>query len=161
MSGFADEFGSEYAVESEIVEWFAANGWEDSSWHNNICPSWSLEYLGTRGDLLAEVFVDAIDPAERECGPEDGPRFSVHIFDEDGELSEDCPDFDTFEQVKARIAELVSSKPPAKTNREKLAGVRASLSILAPRLTDEFREMLKTCDQWLREVHDDLPEDPS
>jgi len=156
VSGFAEEFGPEYAVEAEIVEWFEANGWDDSSWHNNICPSFGLEYPGTRGDLLFEVFVDALDPEEREAGP--GPRFSVHIFDEDGER-ESGPDFDTFEEVRGYIADQMAMQKPPKSHREKLDSVRATLAILSPRLTEEYRGMLRVCDRYLVDVRDSLPED--
>jgi len=99
------EFGSEYAIEAPIVEWFTANGWDDSSWHNNICPSFTKENPGTRGDPVAEVFVDALDPEERECGP--GPRFIIHAFDEDGERNEDGDvEFHTFAEVKAHLEAL-------------------------------------------------------
>jgi len=46
-------------------------GFEDTSWHNNICPSFK------RGDV--EIFVDYADTALRELP--DSPRFSVQRFD--------------------------------------------------------------------------------
>jgi len=45
-----------------------------------------------------------------------------------------------------------------KTNAEKLDGVVASLTILKPRLTTEYRDMLETCVEWLNEVKADIAE---
>lgn len=91
------EFGSEYAVEADLLQWFESNGFDDISWHNDICPSFGIEQPGTRGDLIMSVFVDALDPAERETGPET-PRFSTHWYDENGDVAESF-DFATFAEV--------------------------------------------------------------
>ncbi len=46
-----------------------------------------------------------------------------------------------------------------KTNHEKLEGVRAELTILLPRLTEQYRPGIKTCLEWLKEVQDDIAKD--
>lgn len=43
-------------------------GWTDSSWHNDACPSF------TKGEL--QLFIDYADPARRELGIE-APRFAL------------------------------------------------------------------------------------
>lgn len=44
--------------------------WEDVSWHHDVCPSWR------KGDLI--IFIDHIDPSQREC---DLPRFVISHVD--------------------------------------------------------------------------------
>lgn len=103
---FDTEFGNEYTVEPEFVKWFTDHGFIDASWHNNICPSFTLQQSET-DDYIVEVFVDAQKPMEREAGP--GPRFSVHWYDEHGDRAEDF-DFPTFAQVQAHFLRVMETK---------------------------------------------------
>ncbi len=52
-------------------------GFDDSSWHNDACPSF------TKGDLT--LFVDYAEPTMRECGP-DAPRFALVRHTSDGAM---------------------------------------------------------------------------
>lgn len=45
-------------------------GWEDVSWHNDVCPSLGRQF----GGVDARLFVDFVDPSRRELG---GPRFRL------------------------------------------------------------------------------------
>jgi len=101
---FDTEFGNEYAIEQPILDWFEAHGFGDASWHNNICPSFTLEQ---GGEYIVEIFVDAQSPTEREAGP--GPRFSTHWFDDDGDPAEHF-DFRTFAQVQANFTRIMETK---------------------------------------------------
>lgn len=49
--------------------------WEDTSWHNDVCPSWCTPDRGL------QVFVDYEEPSMREFP--DTPRFTV--VDQEGE----------------------------------------------------------------------------
>lgn len=49
-----------------------ADAWEDTSWHNDVCPSFTCDVF--------RLWVDHEDTAQREVGP-DGPRFVM--MDED------------------------------------------------------------------------------
>ena len=51
-------------------------GWEDTSWHNDACPSWTVGGL--------HIFVDHDEPSKRECGS-DSKRFTVCDSD-DGDV---------------------------------------------------------------------------
>lgn len=55
--------------------------WNDSSWHNDACPSW---YAGfTKDGHVVKVWVDYADPNDREFPEID--RFGVVIQTEDGD----------------------------------------------------------------------------
>lgn len=56
-------------------------GWEDTSWHNDACPSFQTPN-GVR------VYVDYADPAQRELGPT-ASRFGAIYDPEDGQSSTD------------------------------------------------------------------------
>jgi len=48
-------------------------GWEDNSWHNDVCPS--LDYsLG--GEEIIRIWFDYADPDMRECG---GARYLLAV----------------------------------------------------------------------------------
>jgi hypothetical protein len=53
-------------------------GFEDCSWHNDICPSYSL---ALPEDKYIQIFIDYVDPALREF-PE-WKRFLVIMVDQD------------------------------------------------------------------------------
>jgi hypothetical protein len=60
-------------------------GFEDSSWHNDACPSM------TNNVLRLHIFIDYADPAKRDPSPnEDCPRFIVQPLDADGCLMPDA-----------------------------------------------------------------------
>lgn len=99
---FDTEFGSDYAIEESVSRWFVALGFEDSSWHNDICPSYTLTVRGKRKLL---VFVDAHDENERECGP--GPRFSVHYYDRNEE-QRDTKEFQNFEDLAFEMVRITN-----------------------------------------------------
>lgn len=71
-------------------------GFEDTSWHNNICPSFK------RGDV--EIFVDYADTALRELP--DSPRFSVQRFDAKADAYEDVIQTDDWQTVLDTVAKL-------------------------------------------------------
>lgn len=52
-------------------------GFEDSSWHNDSCPSWHHEGLGL------SIYIDYVDPSQRECQHPEGPRFSLLMRPDD------------------------------------------------------------------------------
>jgi hypothetical protein len=65
----------------------AVAGWEDTSWHNDVCPSFiaSRARPENERDSLS-VWIDYADPAQREF-PQGG-RFTAHRMDEVGNLVE-------------------------------------------------------------------------
>ncbi len=64
------EFGPEYAVPFDVLNVLLARGWEDTSWGNDTCPSF------THATLALILFVDAERMADREMGTL-YPRFNV------------------------------------------------------------------------------------
>lgn len=67
-------------------------GWEDTSWKNDACPSFGVANL--------RIFIDYADPKQRELGP-DTNRFL--ICGEDGDLILATDDWN---EVLQRIGEL-------------------------------------------------------
>ena len=65
------------AIESDIIFMLCSFGFADSSFGNDVCPSFSRDVLH-RDALVGtlQVFVDAADPAQREV--EGARRFLVH-----------------------------------------------------------------------------------
>jgi hypothetical protein len=49
-------------------------GFSDSSWHNDVCPSYSSELFGLR------IWIDYVDPAQREVDQDE--RFLVTPLDD-------------------------------------------------------------------------------
>jgi len=76
---YTNEFDTEYHPSRAIIEAIECLGFKDNSWHNNVCPSWTLgvdketDYLGGY-----ELFIDAIDEDLRECCG--GSRFTLLQF---------------------------------------------------------------------------------
>ena len=80
--------------------------WEESSWHNDACPSFTAS-----ADRL-HVFVDYADPAAREF--RDGPRFNVrgNMFGIDGgddDFTDELLNTDDWAEVLRFVADW---KPP-------------------------------------------------
>lgn len=67
---FASEFPNFPAADMPPLP----DGFKDSSWHNDSCPSYYSEALGLH------VFIDYVDHAKRDI-PELGVRFSLIDFD--------------------------------------------------------------------------------
>ena len=79
------QFGVEYAIEEIVVAQLKALGFEDSSWANNACPSFSRERpldSDPNGTLCVNVWVDARIKGDREHPAE--PRFTVDLREEGG-----------------------------------------------------------------------------
>jgi hypothetical protein len=73
--------------------------WEDSSWHNDVCPSFTI------GDSVC-VFIDYANPQQREVQGDDGPRFSVLELDEGQHTGgEALLHSDSFDDVLRKVAE--------------------------------------------------------
>lgn len=53
-------------------------GFADSSWHNDVCPSYEKP---VRPGVWLKVWVDYADADLREIG---GPRFALQLCDDDG-----------------------------------------------------------------------------
>lgn len=77
VPSWVSEFGQEWAVPDVIA---MAEGIEDMSWHNDVCPSFG-RHVPERGDEYAHtvrVWCDHPDPDESGWGPRgDAPRFTV------------------------------------------------------------------------------------
>lgn len=60
------EFGTGYAIPTEIVKLVAAGDAEDLSWHNDVCPSFGND--DEEGGDGARIFVEHPDVDQRENG---------------------------------------------------------------------------------------------
>lgn len=58
-------------------------GFSDSSWSQDVCPSVST------ADGRVRIWIDYENPADRDLGPE-SPRFSVSLYDADGGYMDDA-----------------------------------------------------------------------
>jgi hypothetical protein len=56
-------------------------GWEDVSWHNDVCPSFSYEIFTAAKQYEYRCFVDYAAAGRREL---EGPRFRLALFESDG-----------------------------------------------------------------------------
>lgn len=73
-------------------------GWEDNSWHNDVCPS--LDYvLNPDSEEIVRIWFDYANPEDRECG---GDRYvlSVGIY---GETLEGILSTDNLDEILAYI----------------------------------------------------------
>ena len=83
---YETEFGADW-LKSHLAETLLAKGFEDTSWHNDICPSFTRFANGddASGDFV-RIWVDHYDPAKREADEGEG-RFEVHVY-RDGDYRE-------------------------------------------------------------------------
>ena len=72
-------------------------GFTDSSWHNDVCPSIQNEKLGLR------IFIDYVDVDQREV-QENGGRFIVYRTDDNKMPNDDVLVTDNWDEVLACIA---------------------------------------------------------
>jgi hypothetical protein len=78
------------------------DGWVDTSWHNDVCPSFE-KFIG---NTTFRLWCDFKDPEMREVG---GRRFTVtHDFEEEG-FFEPIGQFDTLEEALSFIEKEVSA----------------------------------------------------
>ncbi len=78
------EFPPEFTPPPAILSLVARRVLEDTSWHNDTCPS----FVGTTRDgVLVKLFCDAADPFMRE--DEEWPRYVLGPVDDDGTMAED------------------------------------------------------------------------
>ena len=76
------------------------DGWVDTSWHNDVCPSFEKVF----GDTTFRLWCDFKDPELREVG---GLRFTVCTYIED-ELSESLGQSESMEEALKIINEEVA-----------------------------------------------------
>lgn len=85
-------------------------GFEDTSWHNDSCPSLTSDEIGLT------IWIDYLDPALREYQDNQGaaqyPRFSVHCQNHGVESSGPSIMTDDWAEVLAFIEQRRSSAPP-------------------------------------------------
>jgi len=72
---YLNQFTPDFAVPEEIVKLVAAGKLEDTSWTNDICPSFCVP-----GNGGTRIWVDHPDPRERET--RSPHRFVVALYDE-------------------------------------------------------------------------------
>lgn len=67
-------------------------GWVDSSWHNDVSPSFEKQF----GDITYKLWCDYKDPDRREVG---GKQFTVAVYDQNEfEELQDLAEFDTLQE---------------------------------------------------------------
>ncbi len=67
------EFGPEYAIPADLLNVLLASGWEDTSWHNDACPTFHHD------ERALELICDSERVADREFGSR-FPRFGVYAI---------------------------------------------------------------------------------
>ena len=83
------EFGPQYDVPQEILDMVSKGVLKDSSWHNDLCPSFMTP------DEKLQIWVEHPDENEREMS---GPRFGVTRFRDDGN-SDDLASTDDLQEA--------------------------------------------------------------
>ena len=75
------EFGPEFAIETQVLHALEASGFEDDSWHNDICPSFvrACTFHDRPDGTVVKIWVDAADPADREL---ESTRYMVAAYNE-------------------------------------------------------------------------------
>lgn len=76
--GWREEFGPDYAIPAEVVAMVERGELLDCSWHNDVCPSFTLARDG--GDV-PRLWIEHPDPSEREYNDGSG-RYSVTSADD-------------------------------------------------------------------------------
>jgi hypothetical protein len=76
-------------------------GWIDTSWHNDVCPSFEKVF----GDTTFRLWCDFKDPALREVG---GLRFTVCKYDSNADEFECIGQFESMDEALALIDEVTA-----------------------------------------------------
>ncbi len=94
------EFGPEFSVPVDLLNYLLAlgSGWEDTSWHNDSCPTFVHEELGLR------LWVDAEKDADREWNGMS--RFAVSETDEEGSENEPLLRTDSVNEVLTFLQQM-------------------------------------------------------
>lgn len=92
-----EEFDAGYAVPQQVLELVSEGLAEDTSWHNDECPSFSA--LDQDGEPMVRIWVEHVDPDMREHGA-DSQRFRVQYVPEEADAEELLTD-DLDEAVEA------------------------------------------------------------
>ena len=87
---------------SSIIDVKIPKHWEDTSWHNDTCPSFQVDRGADNG--FVRVYVDYIGEDDREF--EDGARFGVCLLDEHGDYLEDVIDTDSWLEVLTTVKQM-------------------------------------------------------
>lgn len=103
MEKWEAEFGAAYAVPDEIRALANAGKLEDISWHNDVCPSFSV------ADGSVKLWVDHPEREQRECTPVN--RFTVCLYDEGGDWLTDALRTDDVGEVIAYLADHFDVRP--------------------------------------------------
>lgn len=103
---YATEFSPALAPEAEVINMMQHLGLEDTSWHNNSCPSWSYDF---KDKSILTVFVQPLDCTLREF-PE-SVRFQVQHQNPEGDWLEE-KDFctDSFTDLLAYLVVHLDSE---------------------------------------------------
>lgn len=87
---FRLEFGADVQMPVEILEALASGELLDTSWHNDVCPSFfhrDADQISSATDERdLRLWVNPVNPDDREY--RDAPRFIVHRLDQDCVLYE-------------------------------------------------------------------------
>jgi hypothetical protein len=131
---YTAEFHADFTVPIEIVRLFELGKLDDTSWHNDVCPSFAS---ASNNDL--RIWIDHVDPEQREVG---GKRFVVTITHEDGS-SADLFGTDDLPELLANLkAQHGISDPLRDTIERAKREVAADVaSGLVPRGVESFAEL--------------------
>jgi hypothetical protein len=76
MRGLKEEFGGHGYTVPQWVQILVKGGFlKDTSWHNDVCPSFEVDEGEEAG---VRLWIDHIELSQREC---ETPRFVMDIFD--------------------------------------------------------------------------------
>lgn len=69
-------FGEQYKIPGEVISLWEKGKLNDTSWHNDIAPSFTVHGADHDADYVTRLWVEHPNPEMREWGS-DAPRFKV------------------------------------------------------------------------------------
>ena len=72
-----NQFPADFAPPAEVLAWLPGSGFTDTSWGNDVCPSFSLPLHEAGEHVEVRLWVDHPDRQQREL---DSPRYAVVIY---------------------------------------------------------------------------------
>lgn len=109
-----EEFPPEFHIEPAIVDALLAAGFDDISWHNDICPSFerACTFCDRPNGDTVRIWIDAANPRDREFIESDG-RFNVALYSDGMELVGDMFPTDSIETALEVAHEILAGAEKA------------------------------------------------
>lgn len=105
---YLNQFGTEYDIPPEILAAVANGKLKDTSWGNDVAPTFAVCDSVNPDDESVKVWVDHPVMESRETG---AMRFTVAHYDEDGDWLNDALETDSLPELLAYLDDHFSIGP--------------------------------------------------